>query len=501
MPPRASRQTRNGTSAAKQRPPSRRAQQPTTANEASTRKRPASPSLSQPKATKKSKALPRARNTTVAPSRALCRAPAMILSDHEPIDEGTGIEASEPVVSGDKDENRTEPCYSDEDLGDDGLEGLDPRSLQTTLATERLHWAVTGRTICHSGSAHQNNEDNSNTEPGEIDTDGDHDLLDEFDDEAPVLSKRALAHQAEKPEWRSNTLEASESSRDTSPTTSVALPSAAATAALDVNASWPVAAHYVPPQHGKRNMPLLAQPAPVYTLIKAGINKVVADGLFLSAYPDVLTIEDYYRHLLNKTAEDLNLTAISTCLKTDTIFFEQIGRIFSCRLSALRSSTKKTTSLKVEIFYGLDGTPAEIRKTVKDLISTGDYIFPKNQNGSIERMKAFKHAMIISSVRDYYFSAARGGLASHYFGQFGSSILSGPAVNEKELPLPMLCMISTAIHAALDDWSTGFYRRTEFNADTYEDVYRGHELFLNTIRSKKPLAYHRLMADLFKEVS
>lgn len=76
-------------------------------------------------------------------------------------------------------------------------------------------------------------------------------------------------------------------------------------------------------------MPLLAQPAPVYTLIKAGINKVVADGLFLSAYPDVLTIEDYYRHLLNKTAEDLNLTAISTRLKTDTIFFEHISRIVS----------------------------------------------------------------------------------------------------------------------------------------------------------------------------
>lgn len=56
-------------------------------------------------------------------------------------------------------------------------------------------------------------------------------------------------------------------------------------------------------------------------------------------------------------------------------------------------------------------------------------------------------------------------------------------------------------HASLDDWADGHYKRTEFNADLYEDVYRGHEDVLTTIRDKSPAAFHRLMADLYDAVS
>ncbi|KAG6856195.1 hypothetical protein H0H87_006735 [Tephrocybe sp. NHM501043] len=57
-----------------------------------------------------------------------------------------------------------------------------------------------------------------------------------------------------------------------------------------------------------------------------------------------------------------------------------------------------------------------------------------------------------------------------------------------------------AAYAAIDDWNSGFLRKSDFNEDAYEDIYRGHELFLNIILTKKPRAYHRLMADLYSEV-
>jgi hypothetical protein len=57
------------------------------------------------------------------------------------------------------------------------------------------------------------------------------------------------------------------------------------------------------------------------------------------------------------------------------------------------------------------------------------------------------------------------------------------------------------VHACLDDWAEGHLRKTEFNADMYEDVYKGHEKALIEIRDKSGAAFHRLMADLYNAVS
>ena len=56
------------------------------------------------------------------------------------------------------------------------------------------------------------------------------------------------------------------------------------------------------------------------------------------------------------------------------------------------------------------------------------------------------------------------------------------------------------VHAALDDWGEGYHKKIEFNAETYEDVYNGHNLFLESIRDGKPPGYHRMMADLYNAV-
>lgn len=74
------------------------------------------------------------------------------------------------------------------------------------------------------------------------------------------------------------------------------------------------------------------------------------------------------------------------------------------------------------------------------------------------------------------------------------------SVNLKYIVYPILTAPSQA-HASITDWNTGFLKKSEFNADEFEDVYRGHEMFLSNIRNDRPAAYHRLMADLYKEVS
>ncbi|GLB45664.1 hypothetical protein LshimejAT787_2500560 [Lyophyllum shimeji] len=166
----------------------------------------------------------------------------------------------------------------------------------------------------------------------------------------------------------------------------------------------------------------------------------------------------------------------------------------------LRSDAKKMASGKVEGFYSL--VPGdECKEIVKDITSMGGYIFPKTASGSLNKKKPFGHPAALSSLKEYAFTGARGTLADRLANSFSSIIEDGPGADEPEIPAPMLCIIATAIHAALDDWSTGYLRKTDFIADEYEDVYRGHALFLQQIREAKPAAYHHMMADLYTQVS
>lgn len=57
-------------------------------------------------------------------------------------------------------------------------------------------------------------------------------------------------------------------------------------------------------------------------------------------------------------------------------------------------------------------------------------------------------------------------------------------------------------HASLDDWSEGYkWKKSDLRADAYEDVYKGHELFLSNLRNQKPIFYHTLMSGLYTAVS
>ena len=58
------------------------------------------------------------------------------------------------------------------------------------------------------------------------------------------------------------------------------------------------------------------------------------------------------------------------------------------------------------------------------------------------------------------------------------------------------------IHAALDNWSVGSYmKKGDFWAEAYEDVYKGHSMFLRDLNVKKPIFFHNLMSGLYNEVA
>ncbi|KAG5641336.1 hypothetical protein DXG03_005480 [Asterophora parasitica] len=176
---------------------------------------------------------------------------------------------------------------------------------------------------------------------------------------------------------------------------------------------------------------------------------------------------------------------------------EVIGdALFIDTLSNFQCGAEKIALPKVETSYNLSGcgTAVERRNKAKGLEDSGDYFYPRNQAGLILRTQPFWHQIIVSTINEYIFSGTRGPIAAKQADCFNSSITTGSESWELEAPL-------LYVWALINDWNMGYLKKSEFNADEFEDVYRGHELFLKTLCDGHPAKYHRLMADLYKQVS
>ncbi|KAF8237329.1 hypothetical protein L208DRAFT_1375693 [Tricholoma matsutake] len=217
----------------------------------------------------------------------------------------------------------------------------------------------------------------------------------------------------------------------------------------NVNKGWKLGAHYVPPQSGACIISIKNQSSSLQSVIKAAICEVTGDALFKTTYPSAVTIVDHLCNLLKQLAKDLNLCTLHNCFEQDCKFAEVVFCV----------------------------------------------------SGLLLKTKPFQHPCMISTLKEFAFATLHGAslLEKHAY-QFVSSVSQGVQAGELELPVAMVCAAATAIHTSLDDWSEGHYKKTEFNADLYEDVYKGREDFLGAIHAKSPAAFHRLMADLYNAV-
>ncbi|KAG5654271.1 hypothetical protein H0H81_005120 [Sphagnurus paluster] len=486
---------------------------------ASSKKRAASPSLPQQPAAKKGKgSTPASANRLtqkpkvtpkVSSKASTRRPPANINSDVEDLSTDHHIPPRHHgAVSEDEDHDERlgdeDPDADSEEIEneDDSLDLLDPMTLKKALLAERAHWAAQVESeddddeyMVPKAIDSGNGEDLADNP--ELDLDNDDDVDEEIGIKPVKASKRARARRDEVPVWNSAEPEPIISDDESAATSSPHPPPMVA----DVNDAWPDEAHYVPPLPGARTIRINSQPPPLSTLIKAAIRQVIGDALFVDAYPSVSTIDNYFLQVLTDIGAHLEFPILVDRISVDRVLFSHIGRILSTRLSNIRCLAKRATLPKVETAYLLTGTSDERKKKIEKLIETGDYIYPRNLAGMLRRTQPFHHPVIVSSVREYYFTGTRMSFANRYMSRFTSSIETGPQALEREVPLPMVCMIATAVHAAISDWNTGYLKKSEFNADEFEDVYRGHELFLKNIQNERPGAYHRLMADLYKEVS
>ncbi|KAG6825398.1 hypothetical protein H0H92_003821 [Tricholoma furcatifolium] len=434
--------------------------QATTARKvAGVRKRPASPSSDKVSAKKaKVQDIQRRHVTRTAPVEIHVNDP----SDDEVSDNGG--EEDEVVDNG----------------NDSELEALDRAALRKQLQAERPRW---------------NDDVASDTE------DNDEGVAGEEDNAVRPQSKRAIARQAEVPVWITP-----EPTDDEGHETKPALSEAAddnnmsnnvfSFTKLSVNLGWEIDAHFCPPLAGARALSITAQPPLVKALIRGAIHDAIGDALWQDAYPSIETIDDKHRQLLLEVCDKQSVLALRNRVLKDVTFTKLVSHILCIRISNLRSNARKAAAGKVESFYDLIADNLEERrKKVKDLIDSGSYIFPRSGPTKILicRTRPYEHPAVISTLREFVFLGSRTTLAAKYAGRFGIQV--------PELPIPMVAMVATAVHASLDEWVSGSQKKQDFNSDMYEDVYRGHELFICNMRNDKRKAYDKMMQRLYNLAS
>jgi hypothetical protein len=95
------------------------------------------------------------------------------------------------------------------------------------------------------------------------------------------------------------------------------------------NKGWRADAHYIPPQSGARIISIKVQPPSLQAVLKASIREVTGDALFVTAYPNALTITDYYCDILKRSAENLRFEMLHDRFKSDPKFSEVVSRVVS----------------------------------------------------------------------------------------------------------------------------------------------------------------------------
>ncbi|KAH9024529.1 hypothetical protein EDB84DRAFT_1273891, partial [Lactarius hengduanensis] len=244
---------------------------------------------------------------------------------------------------------------------------------------------------------------------------------------------------------------------------------------------------------------LRIQPLDLRAIMRVAIKRVKGDAIFDTAYHAINSTTAYHRYTLYKSAKSLHHSAFANRFFWDHEIGKAFGRVLSGRVSTYRGQLKRTAAGKVEGFYQLLEGP-ECVERVRGLIRGSIYVYPTKEQ-DIVKSKPFGHPIIMAVLREAFFANVRGGsYASKYCGRFRSS-LPDSHPSELEIPCAMLALVATSIHSALDDYSTGVCKKTEFNADLYEDIYIGHNSFLSHIRDGSITKYHRMMSDLYNQAS
>ncbi|KAI9440516.1 hypothetical protein H4582DRAFT_2074300 [Lactarius indigo] len=258
---------------------------------------------------------------------------------------------------------------------------------------------------------------------------------------------------------------------------------------------------------GSTRLMLTAQRPLIRAVIQEAIENVRAAMLFNDAFPNLNRAFTFIRDALISAAYSYGPVAsmLYKRLMEDDEYLARIIPLPRARISLFRAEVReRCNAITLPTFLAM-ASREEIIESVRHQLSNYNYTFPtvglpRATRRLERRTRPYRNDRIITVIRELYFTGGNTSFAAR-FPHFFAYTESGDRENRREVPIPMVALVATALYATLYEWRTGEQQVTEFSASAYLDVYNGHINTLHQIKERRSGAFRAMMSEIYTQAS
>ncbi|KAF8260296.1 hypothetical protein EI94DRAFT_1811888 [Lactarius quietus] len=238
---------------------------------------------------------------------------------------------------------------------------------------------------------------------------------------------------------------------------------------------------------GSTKLMLTHQRPVIQSIVQDAIDNIRASLLVRNAFPDAIVAFVFTKDALHKAAEQCDkpgATTVQARLQDDEEYMAKLVSLPRARISLIHSEVKdRCNAVSHATILGI-GSVMEVARVIGNQLSHYTYTFPRvppnfGAGGLVKRSLPYRNEWII----------AFGHLFPVHFGDNGRP--------SREVPVPMVALIVTALYATLYEWRTGEQMTHGFSANSYMDVYAGHVNTLRHVMENRERAFHVMMSDIY----
>ncbi|KAG2110327.1 uncharacterized protein F5147DRAFT_772579 [Suillus discolor] len=233
---------------------------------------------------------------------------------------------------------------------------------------------------------------------------------------------------------------------------------------------------------------LMDQNTELRKVIHHGILEVKAYIAFKHGYPEIVAKNSYAREILLQAAKHHKTAPIEKRMYVDDEYLSALANLIDACVSLFRTEIKDVAYKYAPGYFRLGH---DCNAIVDRLLAGHSYIFPQTFD------KPYQGQPIVDTLYETFFKNTKSvGLqfAQHFLD------IAENKTGRPEIHIPMLAMVSTAIHAVLVAKKNKAGEDFKFTGNQFCDIYTYHVALLERIRKTAPVKFHKMMADIYEEV-
>ncbi|KAF8260805.1 hypothetical protein EI94DRAFT_1833669 [Lactarius quietus] len=259
---------------------------------------------------------------------------------------------------------------------------------------------------------------------------------------------------------------------------------------------------------GSAKLMLTHQRPIICAIVQDAIDRLRVSLLVRNAFPKPVVAIAFTKDALRLAAERSDkpgATTVQARLQDDDEYITKLVSLPRARISLIRSEVKdRMNAICFAAILGI-GSATEVARVIGKQLSCYTYTFPRvppnfGAGGLVKRSQPYRNERIIAVIRELYFTGGSASFASR-FGHLFPVHFGDNGRPSREVPVPMVALVATALYATLYEWRTGEQQAHEFLANAYMDVYAGHVNTLRHIMENREGAFHIMMSDIHTRAS